>query len=357
MNEPEFSLIDNNCTTKSGTLLKWLKKEIYKCNKLNIASAFFYNILNSSSNELDIFQYILKNNFTIKINLILSDRISEDIKRILSAWIEKKDLVDSSEKNKRFLEVLNQLDLIIFILNNDLEGNSRFFHPKLYLLENNENPIAFFLGSSNLTSAGLSDNIELNLFETEPKRCIEFKKWFDKIKNIAKPISIEILDKICPIPDVDYKNSCEVSQKEKIIKKLACIKLIQLDQSLQNMDVSYDEKQKTLELKGMVLYDYDSGIHQSIELNEMIAWAIGKIDSFQNFKSLNFIKIAEDDQIQAFFEVFDYKQNIHWIGLLRNSYRTLPKENRIKFDNESYKDVYIQILINNGNLYQEKINL
>lgn len=355
MNEPEFSIIDNNCTTESGTLLKWLKKEILKCNKLNIASAFFYNILNSSSTELDIFQYILKNNLMIKINLILSDRISEDIKRILLAWIENKDLVDSSEKNKKFLEVLNQLDLIIFVLNNDLHGNSRFFHPKLYLLENSENPIAFFLGSSNLTSAGLSDNIELNLFETEPKRCKEFKKWFDKIKNIAKPISIEILNKIHPIPDVDYKSSCEV-QKEKIIKELTSIKLIQLDQSLQNVDVSYDEKQETIELKGMVLYDYNSGIHQPIELNEMIAWAIGKIDSMQNFKSLNFTKIAEDDLIQAFFEEFDYKQNIHWVGLLKNSYRTLPKENRIKFDKESYKDVYIQILIKNGNLFQEKIN-
>lgn len=356
MNEPEFSLIDNNCTTKSGTLLEWLKKEILRCNKLNIASAFFYNILNSSSNELDIFQYILKNNLTIKINLILSDRISEDIKRILSAWIEKKDLVDSSEKNKKFLEILNQLDLIIFVLNNDLQGNSRFFHPKLYLLENNENPIAFFLGSSNLTSAGLSDNIELNLFETEHKRCIEFKKWFDSIKNIAKPISLEILNKIHPIPDVDFKSSCEVSQKEKIIKELTGIKLIQLDQSLQNVDVSYDEKQKAIELKGMVLYDYNSGIHQPIELNEMIAWAIGKIDSLQNFKSLKFIKIAEDDLIQAFFEKFDNKQNNRWIGLLKNTYKTLPKENRIKFDMESYKDVYVQILINNGILYQEKIN-
>ncbi len=354
MNEPEFSLIDNNCTAKRGTLLEWLKKEIWKCNKLNIASAFFYNILNSSSNELDIFQYMLKNNLMIKINLILSDRISEDIKKILSAWIQKKDLVDNSEKNKNFLEILNQLDLIIFVLNNDLQGNSRFFHPKLYLLENNENPIAFFLGSSNLTSAGLSDNIELNLFETEPKRCIEFKKWFDKIKNIAKPISIEILNKIHPIPDVDYRSSCEV-QKEKIIKELTSIKLIQLDQSLQNVDISYDEKQKAIELKGMVLYDYNSGTHQPIELNETIAWAIGKIDSLQNFKSLNFTKIAEDDLIQAFFEKFDYKQNIPWIGLLKNSYRTLPKENRIKFDKESYKDVYIQILIKNGNLYQEKI--
>ena len=92
-------------------------------------------------------------------------------------------------------------------------------------------------------------------------------------------------------------------------------------------------------------------------MNEIIAWAIGNIDPFQNFKSLNFTKIAEDDQIQTFFEKFDYKQNIHWIGLLRNSYRTLLKKNRIKFDQESYKDVYIQILIKNGNLYQEKINL
>lgn len=351
MNETEFSLIDNNCTTESGTLLEWLKKEILKCNKLNIASAFFYNILNSSSNELDIFQYILKNHIMIKINLILSDRISEDIKKILSAWVEKKALVDSSEKNKKFLEVLNQLDLSIFVLKNDLQGNSRFFHPKLYLLENNENPIAFFLGSSNLTSAGLSDNIELNLFETELRRCIEFKKWFENIKTIAKPISLEILNKIRPILDVDYNSSCEVSQTE-----LIGIKLIRLDQSLQNMDVSYDEKQNTIELNGMVLYDYNSGIHQPIELNEIIAWAIGRIDSLTNFKSFKFIKNAEDHLIQTFFEEFDYKQNLHWIGVLKNSYRTLPKEKTIEFDMEVYKDIYIQILTNDGNLYQEKIN-
>lgn len=351
MNEPEFSLIDNNCTNESGTLLEWLKKEILKCNKLNIASAFFYNILNSSSNELDIFQYILKNHLMIKINLILSDRISEDIKKILLAWVEKKDLVDSSEKNMKFLEVLNRLDLKIFILNNDLHENSRFFHPKLYLLESNEETIAYFLGSSNLTSAGLSDNIELNLFETESKRCIEFRNWFYKIKLIAKPISLEVLNKIRPVPNVDYSSSCEVSLTE-----LTGIKLIQLDQSLRNVDVSYDKSQKIFELKGMVLYDYNSGVHQPIELNEMIAWAIGKIDSSKNFKSLKFNKLIEDDLIQAFFEEFDYKQSNHWIGLLKKNYRTLPKENRILFDIELYKDVNIQILIKKGILYQEKIN-
>lgn len=53
-------------------------------------------------------------------------------------------------------------------------------HAKLYLLYRKDynNPITGYLGSSNLTSAGLSQQGELNIDVVEPDACLKLEEWF-----------------------------------------------------------------------------------------------------------------------------------------------------------------------------------
>jgi hypothetical protein len=58
----------------------------------------------------------------------------------------------------------------------------RPLHAKLYILyrQDSNNPVTGFLGSSNLTFAGLSGNGELNVDVLEHDACDKLSKWFDE---------------------------------------------------------------------------------------------------------------------------------------------------------------------------------
>ncbi len=346
MNNFEFKLLDNNCITRAGSLLEWLKSKSSRCTNLNIASAFFYNLIDEKSRELDLFRYLIKNNPLIKINLIISNRLTTDIKEILKAWIKNEDLSEAIHKDQELLSVLNQLKIKIFTILKDKDLESRFFHPKLYILQKDKIPIGFFLGSGNLTPAGLSKNIELMLYETEPNRCKEFQEWFEKLISIAEPITLEILNKIKSLPKTDKELSCELDKSEK-----TQIEFIKLGEEIPNIDFEIKENNIII-LKGIVIYDYETGQPISIEMRNIIAWCIGRINETEQFNHIQFKKIADDKNIEYFFE--KYESNTKWIHILKKKIKEVERSQEIEINN-LIEDSIAQILTNEGKLFQEKL--
>jgi SNF2 family DNA or RNA helicase len=63
-----------------------------------------------------------------------------------------------------------------------------FLHGKAYLLEGNQGGVV--VGSSNLTAAGLTRNVELNLSRFDAQPVAEVQDWFDRLWGQAKPFDL-----------------------------------------------------------------------------------------------------------------------------------------------------------------------
>ena len=72
-------------------------------------------------------------------------------------------------------------------------NTSREFHPKVYILRKDKELIAF-VGSSNLTSGGFSNNIEMNLFTQDQDTCNSLLAWFKDLFDGSFPLSEENLN-------------------------------------------------------------------------------------------------------------------------------------------------------------------
>lgn len=73
-------------------------------------------------------------------------------------------------------------------------------HGKTYLMHPRDDrmPSAGFVGSSNLTGAGLNSNLELNLYTTESRSTAELTQWFEELwgERFTLPIDADVLEVI-----------------------------------------------------------------------------------------------------------------------------------------------------------------
>jgi superfamily II DNA or RNA helicase len=128
-----------------------------------------------------------------------------------------------------FLENLIKKDLIKFKVFTD-----RNFHAKIYFFYNGNDIMDVFVGSANLTSAGLSRNIELTapvLMDYEMR--MSHKQWFHNLWNMASS-DLNVLEVI-----KTYKNSDFIFyEPKKFFENL--IKIMEKDYLFYNSDISED---------------------------------------------------------------------------------------------------------------------
>lgn len=87
---------------------------------------------------------------------------------------------------------------------------SEFFHPKMYLFQFFSDEYVAYIGSSNFTKAGLTNNIELSYQVNDQKECQIIKQWFDTIYGKANEITTSFLNQY-----QDYFNSYEKQKKQR----------------------------------------------------------------------------------------------------------------------------------------------
>ncbi len=69
----------------------------------------------------------------------------------------------------------------------NLEINARVyytnytFHPKVYLIQKDDNSFTAFVGSSNTTSWGLEKNVEMNFQINDQNECKKLLNWFNAL--------------------------------------------------------------------------------------------------------------------------------------------------------------------------------
>lgn len=71
------------------------------------------------------------------------------------------------------------------------KNNGVNFHPKVYLFEFIDGNTKAVVGSANLTSGGLKNNIELNVLVDDQEACETIKTWFDGLYNGSFPLDDE----------------------------------------------------------------------------------------------------------------------------------------------------------------------
>lgn len=108
------------------------------------------------------------------------------------------------------------------------------FHPKVYLIKDNDSFTAF-IGSSNLTDGGLEDNVELNYKITNQEDCLYILNWFNTLCKESFPLSEENI-----LAYEEQFNSLEEIEKElkKRRKKIKLKKTITFSDPLDAIDFS-----------------------------------------------------------------------------------------------------------------------
>ncbi len=81
---------------------------------------------------------------------------------------------------------------------------SEFFHPKMYLFQSVSGEYVAYIGSSNFTKAGMTNNIELSYQVNNQKECLRIKEWFNTVFDKANEITTSFLNNYR-----DYSNSFE----------------------------------------------------------------------------------------------------------------------------------------------------
>lgn len=113
--------------------------------------------------------------------------------------------IDLATGPKVFEELLNNLHI-----NARVYQTNYTFHPKVYLLQKNDNSFTAFIGSSNTTSWGLEKNVEMNFQVNDQTECIKLLGWFNEHYSKGYIITEDFLN--------DYKSKyTRVSTKSKEI--------------------------------------------------------------------------------------------------------------------------------------------
>lgn len=99
---------------------------------------------------------------------------------------EDRDLHDLTQSNDATIE-----RLVTWLRTGSVEVRrleSRFLHGKAYLVESDHEGV--LVGSSNLTRAGLTSNVELNLGRYDPAPVAEVQAWFERLWDEAVPFDL-----------------------------------------------------------------------------------------------------------------------------------------------------------------------
>ncbi|MBM3239416.1 DEAD/DEAH box helicase [Candidatus Poribacteria bacterium] len=173
-----FELVDNQELLVKDKIIQLVNTS----NRLDIATGYFYhhgyNLFANSVEALVKRSRTGPTNVPVRMvvgNLGLEDEIDKTTAKLVWRFIQDKDngIAIKTVKNRRL-------------------------HTKLYLGHNDKETFILF-GSSNISYAGLMENIELNTIETVPydsKRATLFREWFENLWQIADEIDAELLQKI-----------------------------------------------------------------------------------------------------------------------------------------------------------------
>lgn len=97
--------------------------------------------------------------------------------------------IDLATEPKVFEEILNNLHI-----NARLYQTNYTFHPKVYLIQKNDNSFTAFIGSSNTTTWGLEKNIEMNFQVNDQYECKKILNWFTELYFNGYLITEDFLD-------------------------------------------------------------------------------------------------------------------------------------------------------------------
>ncbi|ALM50134.1 hypothetical protein AMR72_15265 [Flavobacterium psychrophilum] len=134
------------------------------------------NLLNEAQ-EIYIAVALLKES---TLNKLLNE-IPENSKIKIIVGIDLPTTAEVLELLKANMLVNKKLQAVLY------HNEVRTFHPKLYLAKN-RNSWSAFIGSSNLTDGGFSNNIELNYLVNDVDHCKDLITWFNNIFNESFPI-------------------------------------------------------------------------------------------------------------------------------------------------------------------------
>lgn len=85
------------------------------------------------------------------------------------------------------------------------------FHPKVYLIQKEDEKFTAFIGSSNTTSGGFDNNLEMNFQINDQQECLKLLRWFRNLFSDGYMITKDFVE--------DYKSSfVKASSKAKEIK-------------------------------------------------------------------------------------------------------------------------------------------
>lgn len=117
--------------------------------------------------------------------------------------------VDLATEPKVFDSILENLEI-----NARVYETAYTFHPKVYLIQKQDDTFTAFIGSSNTTSWGLEKNVEMIFQIQDQKECKKLLNWFYKLYQEGYLVTQEFVD--------DYKNKfVKTSVKSKQIQNEA----------------------------------------------------------------------------------------------------------------------------------------
>jgi len=130
--------------------------------------------------------------------------------------------IDLATEPSVFENIISNLEV-----NAKIYENAFTFHPKVYIVQKEDNSLTAFVGSSNTTSWGLEKNIEMNFRINDQRECKRLLNWFNKLYKNGYLITNEFV--------ADYK--------EKFVKASYRRKEIEKDSSEISINLTKDKKQ------------------------------------------------------------------------------------------------------------------
>jgi len=190
-NNSELFIVDNS--TSGWTAFKYLDEWCQISNKFDIATGFFEI---GSLLDLDGSWQKLE-----KIRILMGDQASRRTQQtLINALSNLKNNTDENiESVKNENPFLNGLDSILEgIKSGKIEiriYNESKFHAKTYITHAKLDVIGSkaLVGSSNFTSPGLTQNIELNIQVQSSSEVEELQNWFEEHWEKGKPVSEDIV--------------------------------------------------------------------------------------------------------------------------------------------------------------------
>ena len=182
------TLIDN---FPSNTLLEALEALLPQTHQWDIATGFFEM---GALLALDGYWQAVKH-----IRLVMGDETTKRTRReLLAHAVQQTDDSIEAAKERDDFTTLEGLEAVRAALRGG-QIRARIysrakFHAKAHRLETKGQPVDYaFIGSSNLTEPGLTENVELNLFTTDSSHIKALKKWFERIWSQAESTAPELL--------------------------------------------------------------------------------------------------------------------------------------------------------------------